>query len=72
MEYSKKLITFACVIYAVALAATIISWFVFREVSPEIMRYGTLLFSSGILAYCGKAAYENRAKIETGKAGDKS
>jgi len=70
MNYSKKLITFACAIYTIALTSSIISWFAFREISPEIIRYGTLLFSSGIFAYCGKSAYESKYKTETGKTGD--
>jgi len=70
MEFSKKVLVFACAMYAITLIACIVSWFILREMPTELKGYATFLFGTLSGAYYGKSAYENKAKITKTSKGD--
>ena len=68
MEFSKKLIVFASVMYAATWAVIVVA--VFRAAEPpwELMQSLSWAYGASVCCYCGKSAYENGAKIkESGK-----
>jgi len=64
LEFSKKLMIFALVIYAASWIVAAVSWFYLEEFPSELMQYGSIAYGVIIAAYCGKSAYENKSKIE--------
>ena len=68
MEFSKKLIVFASVMYALTWAVVVVSVFRADEVPWEIMESLSWVYGAAICCYYGKTAYENGAKIK-GKGG---
>ena len=64
VEFSKKLMYFASLIYAAILAVTVYSWFDFQSVPRELLQYASWLYGATIVSYNCKSAYENKAKIE--------
>ena len=69
LEFSKKLMVFASVVYSATWALAITSWLTMGEVPQELMLYTTGLFGSAFAVYGGKSAYENKPKIERGRGG---
>ena len=64
LTFSKKIIVYASVIYAVVLVVSIVSWFMYREISMELKGYATGLYTAALAFYKAKACVENKAKIE--------
>jgi len=64
MEFSKKLIMFTSMLYTAALIMAAFSWIYFGEFPQELMQYASWLYGATVVSYCGKSAYENKAKIE--------
>ena len=64
MEFSKKLIIFASAMYAATWAVTVAT--VLRGGEPlwELMEMLSWVYGAAACCYCGKAAYENGAKIK--------
>ena len=69
-EFSKKLMIFASVVYALTWVMAVISWFAIGEVPQELMLYTTGLYGSVFAVYGGKSAYENKPKIEKGRSSE--
>jgi hypothetical protein len=65
MEFSKKLMVFACVLVAFTFFTTFAAWVFEREPPNDLIGFATW-FSAPIVAYMAKSAYENKAKIESG------
>jgi len=65
MEFSKKLMAFASLMYAVTWAFAALSWIMRGEMPSELLQYGTWLYGATIALYCGKAACENVCKIRS-------
>jgi hypothetical protein len=66
IQTSKALILFASVMYSLTWAVAVYSWFEKAVLPEELMRYATYLYGVALAVYGGKAAYENKAKIENG------
>ena len=66
MEFSKKLIIFASAMYAATWAVMVTS--IFRDGEPPwgLMESLSWVYGAAVCCYCGKSAYENRAKIDGG------
>ena len=65
IQTSKALILFASTMYALTWLIAVYSWFHMDMTLPgELMRYSTYLYSVALAVYGGKAAYENKAKIQ--------
>jgi hypothetical protein len=64
-QTSKALILFASVMYMLTWIVAVYSWFNSGLLPEELMRYSTYLYGVALAVYGGKAAYENKAKIET-------
>jgi len=64
MEFSKKLILGALIFIGLAYIASVLSWFLIGDWPREIAEFFVWPFIAGIVSYMGKAAYENRAKIQ--------
>ena len=69
MEFSKKLMVFASVMYAATWVVIVAS--VFRDGEPpwELMGYLSWVYGAAVACYCGKSAYENGNKIKKGGDG---
>ena len=69
MEFSKKLIVFASVMYALTWAVIVIT--IFRDGGPpwRLMEYLSWVYGAAVCCYCGKSAYENGAKINKNRKG---
>jgi hypothetical protein len=64
LEYQKRLMLFASAVYAAVLAVCVVSWFMYRELPIELLRDSTGLYGAAFACYSGKAALENKSKIE--------
>jgi len=64
MEFSKKLIIFTSAIYLISWIMAAYSLFVLGEIPFELLQYANILYGASVVSYCGKAAYENKAKID--------
>ena len=64
METSKALILFASVMYALTWVVAVYSWFTSGTLPEELMKYATYLYGVAMAIYGGKAAFENKAKID--------
>ena len=68
MEFSKKLIVFASVMYALTWAAIVITIFGGGMPVPwRLMESLSWVYGAAVCCYCGKAAYENGMKIKGGE-----
>ena len=67
MEFSKKLMIYASVMYGATWIVAVVSWFAFGETPRELISYTTWLYGAAIATYSGKSAYENKPKISRGK-----
>ena len=68
MEFSKKLMVFASLMYAATWAVMAISIFGGGEPPWELMQSLSWVYGAAVCCYCGKSAYENGNKIK-GKGG---
>ena len=64
MEFSKKLMLFACGIIAAAFAVAVFSYLQTGGGMEYIMQI-VMWLGAPVVAYMAKSAYENKAKIET-------
>ena len=64
MEFSKKLIIFATVIFAASWLIAVFSWFSMGEIPSYLLQYAHLLYGGCCVSYYCKSAYENKPKIE--------
>jgi len=64
MEFSKKLMIVTSVIYALSWIMAAYSLFVKGEIPFELLQYANILYGASVVSYCGKTAYENKAKID--------
>ena len=71
MEFSKKLIILATVIFAATWVIAVFSWFYFREAPAYLLRYSHLLYGASCCSYYCKTAYENKQKIARERLGVK-
>ena len=67
MEFSKKLIIFVSVIFAATWTVIVVSIFQAGDAPWELMGKLSWVYGTAVACYCGKAAYENKCKIEQGK-----
>lgn len=58
LEFSKKIIIFASVIYALTWVVMVVSWFLYRDFPMEIKEFTTYIYGVAIAFYFGKSAYE--------------
>ena len=66
LQFSKRLMVFASVMYALTWLVLVVSWAVFRELPQELMLYSTWLYGTAVGFYCSKSAYENGCKLKKG------
>ena len=66
MEFSKKLIVFASVMYALTWAVIVISIFRAQEPPWQLLEMFSWVYGAAVACYCGKSAYENGSKIKGG------
>ena len=72
MEFSKKLIAFASAMFAATWAVIVAAFFQGGEPPWELMEKLSWVYGAAVACYCGKAAYENGAKISRkGKGGER-
>ena len=64
MEFSKKLIVFASVMYVASWIVTVVTIFIAAEVPWELIETLSWVYGAAVCCYCGKSAYENGAKIK--------
>ena len=64
MEFSKKLIVFASIMYMATWFVIVVA--IFRAEKPpwELMEMLSWVYGAAVACYCGKSAYENKAKIK--------
>ena len=70
-EFSKNLMIFASVMYAVTWVVLVLSWFIIGEMPEGIKTYATWLYGAVMGVYGAKAYGENRLKIQNGKDDEK-
>ena len=70
MEFSKKLLAFASVLYAATWIVAVFSWFTAGEIPSELLQYSTWLYGASLAIYGAKAGVENKYKIENGSGED--
>ena len=63
MEFSKKLMLVSTLMMAGTWAATIVSWFMFREIPWEFTQYATWLYGASFVSYCAKTALPHHTII---------
>ena len=63
MEFSKKLIIFASIMYVATWIVIVISVFRVDEVPFELMEMLSWVYGAAVVCYCGKSAYENKYKV---------
>ena len=69
IEFSKKLMIFVSLIFALTWCVAVFSWIVSGELPGELLEFVNWLYGASFVSYCGKSAYENKCKID--KGGDK-
>ena len=67
MEFSKKLMVFTSVIFAATWAFAVCAWLAGGAIPWELVEFVNWLYGATFVSYCGKSAYENKYKIETGR-----
>ena len=67
MEFSKKLMIFASAMYAATWAVVVAAIFRAGEVPWELFEALSWVYGAAVACYCGKTAYENKAKIQGGE-----
>jgi len=67
INFSKKLMVFASVIYAATWLVMVYSWFALRESPDTLKEYTTYLYGAAFAFYSAKSCIENKAKIEKSK-----
>ena len=63
MEFSKKLIIFASIMYVMTWAVIVTSIFLTEEPPWELLEALSWVYGAAVVCYCGKSAYENGVKI---------
>ena len=66
MEFSKKLIIFASVMYVMTWVVIVTSIFRAGEPPCELLEALSWVYGAAVACYCGKSAYENGHKIKGG------
>ena len=64
MEFSKKLIVFASIMYAATWAVTAAALISAHEPPWQLLEMLSWVYGAAVACYCGKAAYENGHKIK--------
>lgn len=64
IEFSKRLMIFATVIFALSWVIAVFSWFYAGEIPVYLLRYSHLIYGACCASYYCKTAYENKPKIE--------
>ena len=64
MEFSKKLLVFASAMYLATWIVMVVSIFHADEVPWELIETLNWVYGAAVCCYCGKAGYENGAKIK--------
>ena len=63
MEFSKKLMFFASIMYVATWVVIVVTIFFADEVPWELIETLSWVYGAAITGYCGKTAYVNKAKI---------
>ena len=66
MEFSKKLMIFASLIFAATWGLAVYAWIVGGEIPLKLIEIVNWLYGAVFVSYCCKSAYENKCKIERG------
>jgi len=66
MEFSKKLMIFVSLVFALTWCVAVFSWIASGELPGELLEFVNWLYGASFVSYCGKSAYENKYKIEQG------
>ena len=69
MEFSKKLIIFASVMYAMTWVVVVSAFFFAKEPPWGLLETLSWVYGAAVCCYCGKSAYENKSKIQYGYRG---
>ena len=64
MEFSKKLVIFASIMYLATWIAIVASISLARDAPWELMETLVWVYGAAVCCYCGKSAYENGHKIK--------
>ena len=72
MEFSKIVMAFASALYALTWAVVAAAVFADGEPPWQMLESLSWVYGAAIASYCGKTAYENRAKIERGAKDERS
>ena len=64
MEFSKKLLIFASIMYVASWIVIVITIFLAEDVPWELIETLSWVYGAAVACYCGKTAYENGAKIK--------
>ena len=63
MEFSKKLMIFASLMFAATWGVATYSWFAMGSFPEGLAQYVTWLYGAALAVYGGKSAYENGIKL---------
>ena len=69
MEFSKKLLIFASIMYVASWIVVVAAVFLADEVPWELIEALSWVYGAAVCGYCGKSAYENKCKIQIGSKG---
>ena len=58
MEFSKKIMVFASVLYGATWTVVVFSWFSLGEIPLYLIQFATWLYGAAFVSYCCKSAYE--------------
>ena len=64
MEFSKKLLVFASIMYVASWIVVVAAFFLANEAPWVLMETLSWVYGAAVAGYCGKSAYENGAKIK--------
>lgn len=64
LTVTHKLIITATIMYIATWIVAVVSWFMYREISEELLKYGTYLYGAALATYTGKSAYEYGKKYD--------
>ena len=70
MEFSKKLIIFASIMYLATWIAVVAAVFGAGDPPWQLVESLSWVYGAAVACYCGKSAYENGAKIKGERKGD--
>ena len=69
-DFSKKLMIFASVIFALTWTAAVLSWFILRDVPDSVLQFVCVLYGALGVTYCCKEGYEYRCDKKKERCGN--